>query len=116
MRPVPLRALLVAALVVVSWCVLAGSAQAFSLDSVEPVARAPSRGSPGAAPPAVTDPTAAAAHPDMSINLTFNGDGEDSVAGLRLDLAPGIVSFVNHVPVCETWDASTQTATDCPDS
>ncbi|MDO8210039.1 hypothetical protein [Conexibacter sp. CPCC 206217] len=116
MKLVPPRALLAALAVLISSCALTASAQAFSLDSVDPVASAPSQGSPVPGDPVLRDPTAAAAHPDMAINLTFARDGNDSVAGLRLDLAPGIVSFINHVPVCDSWDATTQTATSCPDS
>lgn len=115
MRFLPPRALVAALVALLVPLVLSASAQAFSLDSVDPVASAPSQG--GELPP--SGPLAAAAHPDMAINLTFSDRGNpaaDSVEGLNIDLAPGVVAFVNHVPVCDTWDATTQTATSCPDS
>ncbi|MGB7156435.1 MAG: hypothetical protein WBD40_00130 [Tepidisphaeraceae bacterium] len=115
MRISPPRALIAALVALLVPLGLSASAQAFSLDSVDPVVSAPSQG--GELP--ASGPLAAAAHPDMAINLTFSDRGNtaaDSVEGLNIDLAPGVVAFVNHVPVCDTWDATTQTATSCPDS
>lgn len=116
MLRVAVRRALVAALVgLMLPLALSTSANAFSLVSVDPRPRPPSQG--GELPP--SGPFAAAAHPDMAIDLAFSDRGNtaaDSVESLSIDLAPGIVAFVNHVPVCDTWDAASQTATACPES
>src|SRR5690349_329837 len=102
MKLVPPRALVAALAVLLLPCALAASAQAeFGLESVDPVVSAPSQG--GRLPD--SGPLAAAAHPDMAINLAFRDAGDprsDSVEGLSIDLAPGIVAYVNNLPVCET--------------
>lgn len=55
----------------------------------------------GPLPP--SGPTAAGAHPDFRAVLTFSGSGAaDSVKTYDLHLAPGIVSYVNHVARCTT--------------
>jgi hypothetical protein len=99
MRSVPARFLvaLVAALAL-SLCATAVASAAFSVTGVSATPSTPS----GPLPPG-DDPFAAGAHPDFTITFDFGDRGQgaaDSVEGFTMQLAPGIVSYVNHVGLC----------------
>jgi hypothetical protein len=98
MRHVLLRALVVALAAIALPLLATASAGAFGV--TEHVSLTPST---GPLPP--SGPTAAGAHPDMTIQLDFSDAGvgnADSPEGYVLHLAPGIVSYVNHVERCST--------------
>lgn len=109
MKHSPARAL-VAALAVCTMLLAfgaSGASAAFGVDSVTATPTAPSRGSPVADDPALTDPAAAGAHPDMVIRINFRDARDaaaDSARDLEIDLAPGIVSNVNNFPRCSLAD------------
>jgi hypothetical protein len=72
-------------------------------------------------PPPGDDPRAAGAHPDLDVRLDFGDSGRgtaDSVEGVVMHLAPGIVSYVNHVEHCTAaqFGASSGTPSTCPGS
>ena len=98
MRPVPARfpVALVAALLL-SLALAGSAAAAFSVTRATVTPSTPSGPLPGG------DPLAAGAHPDLVVALDFGDAGRgaaDSVASIVMDLAPGIVSYVNHVEEC----------------
>lgn len=98
MRHVLLRALVVALAAIALPLLASASAGAFGV--TEHVSLATPT---GPLPP--SGPTAAGAHPDMTIQLDFSDAGvgnADSPEGYVLHLAPGIVSYVNHVERCST--------------
>jgi hypothetical protein len=98
MRHVILRALVVALAAIALPLLASASAGAFGVtETLTP--------SPSSGPLPPSGPTAAAAHPDMAIRLDFSDAGvgnADSPEGYVLHLAPGIVSYVNHVERCST--------------
>lgn len=117
MKLVPPRALVAALVALLSPCALAGTAHAFSIESVRPAPAVPSGGTvPNG------DPFSAAAHPDMSIRIEFSdrGDGNaDSARDLSIHLAPGIVAYVNNFSVCPAAAFAVddhRTAANCPGS
>lgn len=96
---------LVSALLVLPAC--AASAGAFSLQSVHVATQDPPATGPNAGPLPAAGSDAAGAHPNLVVTLDFSdaGDGgADSVEGFTMHLAPGIVSYVNHVARCSTAD------------
>src|SRR4051812_21947129 len=100
MRSVPARVLVALALAV-SLSLLAADAApaAFSLTGVSVRTAAP------AGPLPASGPNAAGAHPDFVVRLDFGDSGRgsaDSVEGFVMHLAPGIVSYVNHVERCSS--------------
>lgn len=93
-----------------AWAAPAG---AFSLAGVSVTATTPSGPLPG------SDPNAAGAHPDFVVRLDFDDSGRgsaDSAEGVVMHLAPGIVSYVNHVDRCTAaqFGASSGTPSTCP--
>lgn len=113
MKLVPARALIVALGVLVMPLAVTASASAFSVDGVSVGVTASS----GPLPP--SGPAAAGAHPDQSTTISFSdaaNPNADSVRSLELHLAPGIVAYVNHVPICRSFDETTQDPTSCPNS
>jgi hypothetical protein len=116
MRPVPARSLvaLIAALLL-SLAAAPAADAAFGLDGV---AATPTRPTDGPLPPG-DDPNAAGAHPDFVVRLDFRDGGRgtaDSVEGFTMHLAPGIVSYVNHVDECSSaqFAAGSGTSSTCP--
>jgi hypothetical protein len=109
-----IRRALVVALAAVTLPLLAcASAGAFSLTGVTVTPTTPS----GPLPP--SGPAAAGAHPNMVIQLDFSDAGTgnaDSPEGYAMHLAPGIVSYVNHVERCSTaaFGPTSGTASTCP--
>ncbi len=119
MRSVPARALvaLVAAALLCALAVAPASA-AFSVTGVTAAPQTPTGGGGGPLPPG-DGPTAAGAHPDFLVRLDFSDAGRgaaDSVEGFTMHLAPGIVSYVNHVDRCTSaeFDQGSGTASTCP--
>ncbi|HEY4278346.1 MAG TPA: hypothetical protein VGM91_09015 [Conexibacter sp.] len=118
MRLVPLRAPVGALVAVLLSCAFASSAQAFAIPdgAVNVGPRVPTGTEPVGALPSRS---AAGAHPVMDITIPFDDVGDptaDSVDSVSIHLAPGVVAYVDHVPACTTWDATTPTRTGCPDS
>jgi hypothetical protein len=100
MRPVPARFLVALAAVLALSLALAGSATAAFSVSASATPTTPS----GPLPPG-GDPFAAGAHPDFVVRFDFGDAGRgaaDSVEGFTMHLAPGVVSYVNHVDECTT--------------
>ncbi|HET6448821.1 MAG TPA: hypothetical protein VFG31_06890 [Conexibacter sp.] len=99
MRFVSARFLVVAlaTALTLSLAVAGGAAAAFS------VRASVSASTPSGPLPPGGDPNAAGAHPDFDVRLDFGDAGSgsaDSVEGVVMHLAPGIVSYVNHVDRC----------------
>jgi hypothetical protein len=102
---VPPRRVAALAVALVLVLLAPAGARAFSVD-VSATPQTPT----GALPP--SGPTAAGAHPNLVTTLDFgSGAPADSVKSLVIHFAPGIVAFINHLPACESWDASSSTAT-----
>jgi hypothetical protein len=99
MRPVPPRfPLALVAALLITMAFAGSAAAAFSIERVTVTPTTPS----GPLPPG-DDPLAAGAHPDLVVALDFGDAGRgaaDSAQSIVLDLAPGIVSYVNHVDEC----------------
>ncbi len=115
MRSVPARVLVALAVALPLSLLVAIPAGAFSLASVSVRTATPS----GPLPASGTD--AAGAHPDFVVRLDFSDSGRgsaDSVESVVMHLAPGIVSYVNHVDRCTTaqFGAGSGTPSTCPAS
>jgi hypothetical protein len=113
MRSVPAR-VLVALVAMLLSLALAADAAAFSVTRVTVTPTTPS-----GPLPAGDGPSAAGAHPDFVIRFDFSDAGHgsaDSVEGFTMHLAPGIVSYVNHVALCSTaaFGPSSGTPSTCP--
>jgi hypothetical protein len=113
MRSVPARFLVALVVSLAPGAGFAATAGAFSLDDVAVGTATPS----GPLPPSGAD--AAGAHPDFAVRLDFGDSGRgsaDSVEGIVMHLAPGIVSYVNHVDRCTSAEfaAGSGTAATCP--
>ena len=112
MRSAPARVLVALAALSLS-LFAAAPAIAFSLDSVSVRTETPS----GALPASGTN--AAGAHPDLAVRLDFGDSGRgsaDSVESVVMHLAPGIVSYVNHVGRCTSaqFGAGSGAPSTCP--
>lgn len=98
MRVARAHVMVVVALCATGLLACAGSATAaFSLANVGVRTATPG----GPLPP--SGPNAAGAHPDFVVRLAFGDSGRgsaDSVRSVVMHLAPGIVSYVNHVDRC----------------
>jgi hypothetical protein len=99
--------------VVTALLACSATAGAFSLTGVSVRTATPS----GPLPASGTD--AAGAHPDLVVRLDFSDRGSgtaDSVEGVVMHLAPGIVSYVNHVDRCTAaqFAADSGVASTCP--
>jgi len=114
MPSVPAARLLVALVAaLLSLALAAPLAGAFSLDAVSVRTATPGGPLPG------SGTNAAGAHPDFVVRLDFGDSGRgaaDSVASIAMHLAPGIVSYVNHVERCTSaqFAADSRLASTCP--
>jgi hypothetical protein len=76
--------------------------------------------SPSAGPLPASGPDAAGAHPDFTIDMVFDeqtNPSADSVEDYDVHLAPGVVSYVNHVAKCTNAQFAIDdhtTASTCP--
>jgi hypothetical protein len=96
----------------------ANASAAFSVAAVSATPTTPTGGGGGPLP-AGDGPSAAGAHPDFVITFDFGDAGRgdaDSVEGFTLRLAPGIVSYVNHVDECTSaqFAQGSGTPSTCP--
>lgn len=120
MRSVPARVLVaLAAVLLLSAFAVPDAAGAFSLTGVTAAPQTPTGGGGGGPLPPGDGPTAAGAHPDFLVRLDFSDSGNgsaDSVEGFTMHLAPGIVSYVNHVARCTSaqFAQGSGTASTCP--
>src|SRR5215213_1078148 len=95
MRPVPARRLVALAAAAALLAVPAGAGAA--LTSVDVFT------SPSSGPLPPSGPDAAGAHPDFTIDMVFDEQTNaraDSVEDYDAHLAPGVVSYINHVELC----------------
>jgi hypothetical protein len=98
----------------------APGASAFSLTGVDAATQDPPLAGANAGPLPASGKDAAGAHPNFGLQLDFSDDGNgsaDSVKTYDLHLAPGIVSYVNHVERCTRAQFAQQdlsSASSCP--
>jgi hypothetical protein len=112
MRSVPARCLV--ALVAAAALLVVPAGAGAALTSVDVFT------SPSSGPLPPSGPDAAGAHPDFTIDMVFDeqtNPSADSVEDFDVHLAPGVVSYINHVELCTNAQFAIDdhtTASTCP--